>query len=410
MLLATLVLLFAPAADAADIVLHDGAVDVARDLALEHAGLDPEGAEFLSVRDLLAGRPASVLGRGEALICPGNPSTLDALAESIHAVESSLTLLELDVARERLDAAITVVTCLRDVVDPAQVGRLYYLAGLLAWYREDQSLARDSWRQAHVLDSGLTWDPQFAPDGEPLFLDARDALVDEAFAVIELIPESETIHLDGQPVVERDGYVRVDGGVHFLQVGVDPAITLGVSLETGTQSAVILPSELDDSVLRWPLEGRGDSLSKLLKTSLEADQTVVVIVGDGVLRTTVGKTSWETLREPTPPPEPVLPPAPIPPGRVMLIAGGGAIIGGGAISVVSALQAQGASKSASLATSESEFERLESRYRAGAVGTYVGLGVVAAGAGLSGLAVTRGVSVTPWVGGRSRGLHLDGRF
>jgi hypothetical protein len=402
--------LMVTSAHASEVVLHDGPVDLARQLARDTAGIDPDSAEFLSIRDLTAGRPPTVVGRGEALVCPLTPSTRDSVQAAIRDVESSLTLLELDTAQQKLDHAVTVVTCLRDLVDPAQVGRIYYLAGLLAWYRQDEALARDDWRQAHVLDEGLTWDPQFAPDGEPLFIDARDALVDEAFAVIELIPESDVIHLDGKPVTARDGYVRVDGGVHFLQVGLEPALTVGISLETGTQSAVVLPSELRDDLLGWPLDGRGESLSKLLRLGLEDGQEVIVVRGDGVLRTTVGRSGWETLKEPTPPPEPELPTAPPPPGRMLLVAGGGAVLGGGAVSVASALQARGASKAADLATSDAEFERLETRYRNAAVSTYLGLGLVVAGVGVATFGVVQGVGVTPWMGRGGGGLGLQGRW
>lgn len=396
---------------AADVLVHDGDAKLALDRAAELAEVDPNAVDVVSFADLVTGRVPTVVGRGEVATCARNPATRDDVAKAIAAVEESLTLLELEKAASGLDAADDVVVCLRDLVDPAQVGRLYYLRGLLAWFTEDAGGAREAWRQAHVIDSDLVWDEQFAPDGKPLFLEAKEALVDEAFAVIELIPDPNPLHLDGKPIESRDGFVRVDGGRHYLQVGSDPVLTIGISLETGTQSAVVMPTELRADVLLWPLQGREGSLSKLLQVTLsDGDQVVVVAAeGEAVFRTTVGKTAWETLAEP----EPEEVPEPRPeagPGRPLLAVGSGVVVLGGALAGVSWSQAQAAKRDAADATTETDFQAAEKRYKGAGMRFYAGAGVAVLGAGLATVGIVQGIDAEPFLLPGGGGLQLGGRW
>lgn len=404
-----LALLLAGQAHASDLLLHDGDAENALKLAIEHAEVDKD-IEQVAFADLVTGRAATVVGRGQVGSCAKNPTTRLDVAEAIEGAEESLTLLELEQAAQRLDAADEVVVCLRDLVDPAQVGRIFYLRGLLAWYGEDEDGAREAWRQGHIIDADLAWDDQFAPDGKDVFDAARDALVDEAFAVLELIPDPDPVHLDGKPVDARDGYVRVEGGRHYLQVGSDPVLTIGVSLETGTQSAVVMPTELRSEVLLWPLEGRESSLSKLLQVTLEKGQQVVIVSGEAVFRTTVGTSTWETLAEPKPP-EPEKPPGREPgPGRPLVAVGSGVVVAGGVLAGLSYGQGQGARRDSEIASTEEDFLEAERRYKGAAMRFYIGSGVAVAGAGLLTVGLVQGVDAGALVLPGGGGLRLSGAW
>lgn len=267
----------------------------------------------ISVGDLMAGRPPTMVAGGQIEVCSGAPSSPTAVRQSITLAEGGIKYMEYGSARAALDAAIKDLGCLQTPVDATQASRAFYLRGIVSAASGDQAGSRNDFRRARLFAPTMVWDDNFAPTARATF----DAITNEVRSapLVSLSvlppPATGTFLLDGQPVNLVNGAVGLAPGEHFVQIAGARLITLTLEVEGATPPTLVIPSAITPGVLEWA--GDADqraSLSAVLVSALGSEGTVYVANPSAVWRVRLGGSAWDLVGEgsatgpdPTRPPE-----------------------------------------------------------------------------------------------------------
>ncbi len=108
---------------AADTVVYSGGDAAAALARVTSSTGSAEQMKAVSVAELMAGRPPSMVGGGTIALCGGTPSSPDTLRQSLTLAEGAIKYMEFGSARAALDAAIRDLGCLQVPVDAAQASR-----------------------------------------------------------------------------------------------------------------------------------------------------------------------------------------------------------------------------------------------------------------------------------------------
>ncbi len=117
-------------------------------------------------------------------------SDLDTLYSEYMATNDTRLLIE------RIDAERA---CLTEVVPPADLARIHFLAGVIAAdIAEDRERALHAFRNTKAMDKSAQWDPNFAPGGQLLFADALLEVIEAERASIRVLGgEGEGVWVGG---------------------------------------------------------------------------------------------------------------------------------------------------------------------------------------------------------------------
>ncbi len=347
---------------AADTVVYSGgdvATAVSRVAAL--TGGAPQELRAVSVVELMAGRPPTMVSGGQLSLCSGAPASLDGVRQSLTLAEGAIKYMEFGSARAALDATIHDLSCLQVPVDPAQASRTWYLLGIVNAASGDQAASREDFRRARQFSPAMVWDENFAPNARATF----DAIAAEArtATLVPLTvlpaPAEGAFRLDGRAVQLIDGHVGVSAGDHYVQVGDLAPVTLSLHVDGTTPPMLVLPSLVGPDVLSWAGDGeKRGALSAVLVSALGSEGVVYVVNPSVVWRVRLGGSAWDLVTDsggrdtaprpvasarpaekPPVPMEPV-PTSPVakdrksPVGPVLIGVGGAAGIAGGVVGVL----------------------------------------------------------------------------
>ena len=278
-----------PSALARDTVLHAEDRNAARARVSQLIGVSEDDLSAASVRELFGPRPPALTGGGKTVVCTEAPSDGRAVGRLLDRAEGTVAYMDVEQALVELDAATQALGCLSEAVEPSVASRLFFLRGIILHADGKTDLAKRAFRQAHLFTPDLKWDDNFPPDGRDLF-DAAGRVVDEQQVTLELVPPPEqgTVFVDGRPLEGATAHLPV--GDHILQVGRGSFTTVSVHLQEGTEPVLVLPANLDESVVTWPDDpALQPALAAALSVGLGAGSAVYITGGKRTWKHVVGQ-------------------------------------------------------------------------------------------------------------------------
>ena len=327
------------------------------------------------------------LSRQAIELCDGAAMTNERLRQLTSKAGNALSYYELEIAEKHLTNAAGALVCLQEPLDQGVAQRLYYLQGMLAHYREDNSTAEEAFTLAIRFQPDLQWDDNFGEKGIDLFESARRAFSRTIEVPLKVVPRSATQHIriNGVPLYPGDEQ-KLFAGRSVVQVMGLTVQTTEMTIDPRTaELTLIVPSTVPPEASSWVAEEAGRSeLSFLFSNSLENKQHVYIHDRGRIWHTEVGTETWQELNVP---------------GFVEARANAKALFGKslfwtGAVVLGSGLAYSGyqyvtgysTSGAADRSDSWSDFSALQNthesasaQYRVGWIGTAVGCGMMAAG-------------------------------
>lgn len=264
-------------------------------------GLPAEELEGYTIEELIEGRGPLLVGEGELEACEAVPTDLDVVDRYVRLAETRLLYLDYDGVDEAIVSARAAILCLRDPLDPALVARMWFLAGIAAWDRHDETAAAAAFTRAHAMRPGTPWDADFPPGPRPLYeatATSSRATAPVALRVVPLPPGFQ-LRVDGrvEPPLGTSVLVEVavSPGAHLLQVvGGSVVRTVRVELST-TAATVVLPSLLPDEAPAWAPEPRlAPQLDAVLGALLPVGSGVTVVLSESTWRRIPGQ-AWTRI-------------------------------------------------------------------------------------------------------------------
>jgi hypothetical protein len=258
-----LLLIAAPAAAAPIVVLPGSsgqgpAPEASTVLATARSLLDGEEFEVVAPLPLALGLDDPLYALGLELAgCDGRPVTRETVSQGLTHAREAVDELDYAAARLMLAGAGDVLPCLTEAVDRSDLYDIWFLAGLMAYYEQDEPAAEAAFVRATGVDATRPWNPAYAPDAKGIFLVALQKALAEAGPTLRLSDDlAGLVHLDGS-VLESG--IRPTAGSHLVQwTGPDgEVLSFEIDLPTSSAGAVAWlmgPEGLEAAIL----EGRAD--------------------------------------------------------------------------------------------------------------------------------------------------------
>jgi hypothetical protein len=244
-------------------------------------GLPVEQLTAAPLRELLE---APTLALGASLRhCAGTPSSNSEVRSELLRAEASLRDGDAAAARDHLDLTLSRVGCLAELVEGADVGRVFLLRASLA-LEEDADRVAEELRGALAFAPAITWPEATSGEGLPpagaAALEAARGAAAEVSLVVAPAGVGSGPWIDGREV-EGDR-VSLPAGLHLVQ----EAGTGGISsswLAAEGDATLVLPG----AYRRPVLGGVGDPATRarveaLLRATLPDAQAVYVSDGGGL--------------------------------------------------------------------------------------------------------------------------------
>ena len=221
-LLLPLLLLAGSAAAAPIVVLpgssgDDDAPDPAHAASVAAELLQGEDFEVVGPLPLSLGLSEPVYTVGLELTgCEDRPVTREAVSEGLTRARQAVDELDYTAARLLLAGAGDVLPCLTDPVDRSDLYDIWFLAGLMAYYEQDETGAEAAFVRAAGVDATRPWNTAYAPDAKGLFLAALQKALGETGPTIRLTDDLiGRVQLDGSAL---EAGVRPTAGTHLVQL------------------------------------------------------------------------------------------------------------------------------------------------------------------------------------------------
>jgi len=172
-------------------------------------------------------------------VCDAAPVSYEALDAALGEAEAHMQMLEYAEARQALDALETSLCAATEPVSPDLLARVPYLQGIVHYYEGDRDAAQASFRRAVERQPELSWDPDFPPDPQQVFLDGvADAYRTRGATLVLAGGERpDRLLLDGVEVAADE--VELVGADHLVQFSIDGGWATTV-LATGEAESVRL--------------------------------------------------------------------------------------------------------------------------------------------------------------------------
>lgn len=288
-------------AEAADLVVYgDGDAAAAVAQVARHARVAPSELRGVRLSELIGNRPPTLLGSGRVFPCTGRRTTLGEVTAAAERAKGSVAFMDYAQALVDADAALGALSCLTESADGAMGSRILFLRGVALYYAGNVDEARAAFRQAHLFQPGLGWDPDFPTEPQRVFDEALSELANAQTARITVVPGPAAVPVvvDGRRITRA---VSVSAGDHLVQVGGPRVASVRVNLVAGGDSTLLVTDAVDDTAVRWASEDERRGELSLVLAAVVGDGFVVYVVhGERSYRLTTGETAWERLDAPEP--------------------------------------------------------------------------------------------------------------
>ncbi|MEL6342906.1 MAG: hypothetical protein AAFV53_07215 [Myxococcota bacterium] len=323
--------------------------------------------QYLSWETLLQGAPRA--SGGQLTLCDGpGISDINAL---ISELEGHLFYMEFEQGIQRAERTLDGMPCWQEPVEPAELGRLLFLAGLLAALADDRDLASQRFQWAKRVNRDIVWDSDFGEDHRELFDDAPLEPGTRALAVFSPTWERPA-QVDGQPISAQS---TVAAGPHLVQYQTPQGVWQSALLLVNGDEAVQIvlpeayPLQLDPSK-----PGERRALDAMMETSDLPRSGAIFQQGPLAWMYDPEQDAWLPIRGRSPPI-----------AQTLMIGGGGIAIAGGVTALVGRRMAVSADQARVDAGSVREWEMADEDFQRGETLLRVGLGVTATGVAAVGL-------------------------
>jgi hypothetical protein len=288
---------FGSLAQAAPLVYDHPDAAAARALVLEATG---ERADPAIDLDTLRTRGPTVLGDARLRQCTLAPSTNRDIDTQYQRAAGAFAHLDPATTVEAADLAVAQLACLREPADPALVGKLFLLRGVVEAERNRESTAREELRSAWAFAPDQKWDDAYPPTAQPWFHEEREA--PEPFT-LTLAPRADAPDgpwLDGHRL---DGATASVGpGLHLVQFVIGTR-TITTWVVVAGDALVVQPAAYPEKTLALLADDtRRAELGPLLRATFPAG-TVWLASGGWVVEATIAAdaVTMEVRASPAPP-------------------------------------------------------------------------------------------------------------
>ncbi len=266
--------------------------------AAEAAAVEPNQVALQTITELLAGATPFPAGGSHTRACtlPSAPSA-ERTAEALRiAIRDVLHDEALDIGGRLID----LLPCQAANANPNDLALAWFRYGYVLALERQSEPARAAFSQALVFDPTLTWDPNLAPDGAPLFSSARTDLLSAPPARLTLYPPPAGLRWDGvAPAGTEATFEGIRPGWHVVEWGDDgqPRTPLAIELGPGANEALLFPGLVADDALTGVV--RGDPLlATVVEQALPPFSPAWAVIGrDVYVRPTAG-VPWKPVEQP----------------------------------------------------------------------------------------------------------------
>ena len=316
--LAALPFLFAPlgavaASDAILIYGPEGAGSTELETAGELLSTEVEDGSLpdssIHVLDLPFPSADPVWIAGDARVAPCTDPALEQedIPGLIGQAVEQIDALDYEAGRRVLDHAITALPCSVGTVDRTALIDVYYFRGIAAFHLGDRDGARQNFQYALAIDREKTWDTNYPPEPQQVFLLAKEDAIglDRVQMGIDLAgADVSRFSLDGvayEPTETHD--VQAIPGMHLVQYQAgSTAYSRLVEVRPGGPAALVTRRGLTSAVVRGPdatsmLPAARASLRALVQGRNLKRAYVVVVDGEATGRIYLYDETYTTLTE-----------------------------------------------------------------------------------------------------------------
>ncbi len=234
--------------------------------------------------------PLWMMGDAEVIPCRGAAITGEELRELLAEAQASEGAMEWDEADDLLDDATAALSCSGEVIDSDLLWRLFYTHGAIAHFDDRTGEAKDHFRKALSIDPTRRHDPNFPPQIQAAYLDAREEQQLAQAATFRFMGGREgttEIFLDGGPLPVAPGAVaELAPGYHLLQyrTRLEVFYSLAFKVQAGGQAILVSGSGYSWAILAGDTDERAEVIATQALTSIPgvgADYVYVVAMEEG---------------------------------------------------------------------------------------------------------------------------------
>ena len=204
--------------------------------------------------------PVWIAGDARVVPCSDPARENEDLAALLSAGVDAIDALDYEEGKRTLDQAITALPCATQQVERVVLLELYYFRGIAAFHLGDRDGARQSFQYALAIDREKTWDTNYPPEPQQVFLLAKeDAIGLDRVDIGHDVADADvsSFAFDGTPLDASDvGVQQVIPGMHLVQykVGDTPYSRL-VEVRKEGPAALVTRAGLTAAVMNGPDSG-----------------------------------------------------------------------------------------------------------------------------------------------------------
>lgn len=235
--------------------------------------------------------PVWIAGDARVVPCSDPAAEKEDLAALLAAGIDAIDALDYEEGKRTLDQAITALPCATQQVERAVLLDLYYFRGIAAFHLGDRDGARQSFQYALAIDREKTWDTNYPPEPQQVFLLAKeDAIGLDRVDIGHDVADADisAFAFDGTPLdATTVGVRQVIPGMHLVQyrVGDTPYSRL-VEVRKEGPAALVTRAGLTAAVMNGPDSGGSLPAARASLRALvqgrNLQRAYVVVLGDDV--------------------------------------------------------------------------------------------------------------------------------
>jgi hypothetical protein len=284
-------------AHAAPLVYDHADAETARARVLEATGDRADPAIDL---DTLRTRGPTVLGDARLRQCTLAPSKNRDIDTDYHRAAGAFAHLDSATTVEAADLAVAKLGCLTEPADPALVGKLFLLRGVMEAERNREAVAREELRSAWAFAPDQRWDDAYPPTAQAWFEEERKAPVPFTLTLAPRASAPDGPWLDGHRLSEATA--SVGPGLHLAQFVVGTR-TITTWVVVAGDALLVQPAAYTDKALAVLADdARRAELAPLLRATFPAGTVWLASAGWVVEATIAADAVTMTVRASPPPP------------------------------------------------------------------------------------------------------------
>ncbi len=261
--------------------------------ALLAATVEPEALPGSSIHVLdlpfSSADPVWIAGDSRVVPCADPAFESEDIPGLVSQAVDHIDALDYEAAKRLTDQAITALPCAPGAVDRAALIDVYYFRGIAAYHLGDRDGARQNFQYALAIDREKTWDTNYPPEPQQVFLLAKEDAIglDRVVLGIDLAGDKiQEFNFDGtshDPAERHE--LSVIPGMHLVQYASGgTAYSRLVEVRQGGPAALVTRQGLTAAVIRGPtssgmLPAARSSLRALVQ-GRNLKRAYVVVVGD----------------------------------------------------------------------------------------------------------------------------------